>query len=51
MAEYSVPYAIIIGQLRAGDWPSSVPDRLVANGRMGLRIDEDPQDARRELED
>ena len=37
--------------MRAGDWASSVPDLLVAEGRLGLRIDEDPDAARRELEE
>jgi acetylornithine deacetylase len=50
MTEYPVPYPLVIGRLRAGDWSSSVPDLLVADGRLGLRIEEDPADARRELE-
>jgi acetylornithine deacetylase len=50
MAEYPVPYPIVVGRLRAGDWSSSVPDLLVAEGRLGLRIEEDPDDARREFE-
>jgi len=50
MREYPVPYPIVVGRLRTGDWSSSVPDLLVAEGRLGLRIEEDPDDARRELE-
>jgi acetylornithine deacetylase len=50
MREYPVPYPLVIGRLRAGDWSSSVPDLLVAEGRLGLRIEEDPADARRQLE-
>jgi acetylornithine deacetylase len=50
MREYPVPYPLVIGRLRAGDWSSSVPDLLVADGRLGLRIEEDPADARRQLE-
>ncbi|MEO7060278.1 MAG: ArgE/DapE family deacylase [Lapillicoccus sp.] len=49
MREYPVPYPIVVGRLRAGDWSSTVPDRLVAEGRFGLRIEEDPADGRREL--
>jgi acetylornithine deacetylase len=49
MREYPVPYPIVVGRVRAGDWSSSVPDLLVAEGRLGLRIEEDPDDARREL--
>jgi acetylornithine deacetylase len=51
MAEYPVAYPISVGRLRAGDWASSVPDLLVAQGRMGLRIEEDPAAARLELEE
>lgn len=50
MREYSVPYPISVGILRAGDWASSVPDLLIAEGRLGLRIGEDPALARCELE-
>lgn len=51
MQEYPVPYPVVVGRLRAGDWSSSVPDRLVAEGRLGLRIEEDPDTARQELAD
>ena len=49
MREYPVPYPIVVGRLRTGDWSSSVPDQLLAEGRLGLRIEEDPDAARREL--
>ncbi|MGL5929496.1 MAG: M20/M25/M40 family metallo-hydrolase, partial [Dermatophilaceae bacterium] len=45
-----LPYAISVGRVTAGDWASSVPDRLVADGRMGVRLDEDPAEARLALE-
>ena len=50
MAEYPIPYALSVGTLRAGDWSSSVPDLLVAEGRLGVRLDEDPARARADLE-
>ncbi len=50
MREYPTAYPVVIGRVQAGDWSSSVPDRLVAEGRLGLRIDEDPDSARAELE-
>jgi acetylornithine deacetylase len=50
MREYPIPYPIGVGRVQAGDWSSSVPDLLVAEGRMGLRIDEDPAAARLEFE-
>jgi acetylornithine deacetylase len=45
-----LPYPISVGTVRAGDWASSVPDLLVAEGRLGVRLDESPADARAALE-
>ncbi len=45
-----LPYPISIGTLRAGDWASSVPDLLVARGRLGVQLDEAPAAARIALE-
>ncbi|MFC3576975.1 ArgE/DapE family deacylase [Streptomyces yaanensis] len=50
MAEYPIPYALSVGTVRSGDWASSVPDLLVAEGRLGVRLDEDPAAARADLE-
>jgi len=49
-SDYPLPYPISIGTVRAGDWASSVPDLLIAEGRLGVRLGEDPADARREFE-
>ena len=45
-----LPYAISVGTVRSGDWASSVPDLLTAEGRMGVRLGEDPAEARHTLE-
>src|SRR3954447_15859562 len=45
------PFALSFGVVRAGEWSSSVPDRLVAEGRFGVQIDEDPRLARARFED
>lgn len=50
MAEYPVPYPLSVGTVQAGDWASTVPDLLVAEGRLGVRLGEDPANARAELE-
>ncbi|MFI2203919.1 ArgE/DapE family deacylase [Streptomyces sp. NPDC020192] len=50
MAEYPIPYALSVGTVRAGDWASSVPDLLVAEGRLGVRLGEEPAAARAEFE-
>lgn len=46
-----LPYGISVGKIRAGDWASSVPDLLVAEGRFGVPIDMDPADAREQFEE
>jgi acetylornithine deacetylase len=46
-----LPYPISIGTVRAGDWASSVPDLLVAEGRLGVQLDEPPVAARAALEE
>jgi acetylornithine deacetylase len=50
MARWPVPYPLSIGVVRAGDWASSVPDLLVAEGRLGVALGEEPAAARRDLE-
>lgn len=50
MKEYPIAYPLSVGTLAAGDWASTVPDRLVAEGRLGVALDEDPAEARAELE-
>jgi acetylornithine deacetylase len=51
MDEYPVAYPLSVGKLRCGDWASSVPDLLVAEGRLGVALDEDPAEARAALEE
>lgn len=46
-----LPYALSVGVVSAGDWASNVPDKLTAEGRLGVRLDEDPRHARIALED
>lgn len=49
-ARFTLPYPLNVGTVRAGDWPSSVPDQLLAEGRLGVALGETPADARRDLE-
>ena len=49
-AGLSLPYGLSVGIVQAGDWASSVPDRLVADGRLGVILGEDVADARVALE-
>ena len=45
-----MPYPIAVGVVSAGDWASTVPDLLVAQGRYGVRLGESVVDARRDFE-
>ena len=38
MREHELPYAVSVGRVEAGLWASSVPDRLVFEGRVGVPI-------------
>lgn len=47
---WALPLPIEIGRIAAGDWASSVPDVLRADGRLGVAIGEDVMTAREALE-
>ncbi len=49
-APWRLPYAVNVGTVHAGDWPSSVPDELVAEGRIGVALGEPVAEARAALE-
>lgn len=49
-ARFPLPFPLSVGTVRAGDWPSSVPDQLVAEGRIGVALGETIADAREDLE-
>jgi acetylornithine deacetylase len=51
MRRWEPAYPIEIGTVTAGDWPSSVPDLLVAAGRLGVALDEPVAAARQDLEE
>jgi acetylornithine deacetylase len=50
MARWSLAHPLSIGSITAGDWASSVPDLLVAEGRIGVALDEPVTDTRAALE-
>jgi acetylornithine deacetylase len=50
MRALALPYPVSVGRVRAGEWSSSVPDRLVFEGRVGVRVGEAPAAARAALE-
>ena len=50
MRSLALPYPVSVGRIEAGEWSSSVPDRLVFEGRVGVRVGEEPSAARAALE-
>jgi acetylornithine deacetylase len=51
MRDLGLPYPTSIGRVAAGEWSSTVPDRLVAEGRFGVRIGQTVGEAEAELRD
>ncbi|HET7830630.1 MAG TPA: ArgE/DapE family deacylase [Candidatus Limnocylindrales bacterium] len=49
MAALGLPYPTIIGTVRGGEWASTVMDKVVAEGRYGVRLGQSPEDAFAEL--
>jgi acetylornithine deacetylase len=50
MDRWPIAYPLSIGTVHAGDWASTVPDLLIAEGRLGVAIGETVEHARLELE-
>jgi acetylornithine deacetylase len=51
MRDLGLPYPTSIGRVAAGEWSSTVPDRLVAEGRFGVRVGQTVGEAEAELRD
>jgi acetylornithine deacetylase len=49
MRALGLPYPTILGTVRGGDWASTVPDLVVAEGRYGVRLGQDAEAAGAEL--
>jgi acetylornithine deacetylase len=46
----ALPWPLSIGMVQAGTWPAIVPERLTAEGRIGVGVGEQIGDVRRQLE-
>jgi acetylornithine deacetylase len=51
MRALQLPYPLSVGRIVAGDWSSSVPDRLRFEGRLGVRVGESLDEAEAGLRD
>jgi acetylornithine deacetylase len=49
MTVHGLPYATIIGKVSGGVWASTVIDRIVAEGRYGVKLGQTWRDAERDL--
>ena len=49
MTALGMPYPTMIGIVRGGEWASTVLDRVVADGRYGVRLGQSEDDAAAEL--
>jgi acetylornithine deacetylase len=49
MTVLGLPYPTIVGIVSGGEWASTVLDRVVADGRYGVRLGQSPADAEAEL--
>ena len=49
MTALGLPYPTIVGIVSGGEWASTVLDRVVADGRYGVRLGQTPADAEAEL--
>lgn len=46
-SRYNLPIPLNLGKIMAGNWPSTVPESLVLEGRYGIGVGEDIEDAKR----
>jgi acetylornithine deacetylase len=50
MRALDLPYPLLVGRVEAGEWSSTVPDRLRFEGRAPVRVGEEPAAARAAVE-
>ena len=49
LAALGMPYPSMVGKVSGGEWASTVMDRVVAEGRYGVRLGQTPEQAEGEL--
>lgn len=49
MTALGLPYPTIVGIVQGGEWASTVLDRIVVDGRYGVRLGQSPADAANDL--
>jgi acetylornithine deacetylase len=51
MRALELPYPLLVGRVAGGEWSSQVPDRVEAEGRIGVPVGADAAEIRAALED
>ncbi len=51
MRDLELPYPLLVGRAAGGEWSSQVPDRVEAEGRIGVPVGADAASVRAALED
>jgi acetylornithine deacetylase len=49
LSALALPYPTSIGKISGGEWSSTVPDRVIAEGRYGVRVGQTTEEATEEL--
>ena len=50
-SSFELPIPLNMGKVQTGNWPSTVPETLVVEGRYGVMVDEDVESAKKEFTD
>jgi acetylornithine deacetylase len=50
MRRLALPYPLLVGRVRGGEWSSQVPDHVEFEGRLGVPVGGDPVEARAAVE-
>ena len=50
-SNFELPIPLNMGKVQTGNWPSTVPETLVVEGRYGIEVDEDIESAQKEFTD
>jgi acetylornithine deacetylase len=50
MQTLALPYPLSVGRIDGGEWSSSVPDRVIVEGRLGVPVGESLEEARAAFE-
>ncbi len=50
LGKLQLPYPLNLGRIQGGNWPSTVPEEVIFEGRIGVAMGEDSDSVRRQFE-